>query len=299
MDFLRAHAAKIAIAIVTLFVVLLLGEQLIVNRSQRMNTDVSASSSSQQSGDASPASANTSAPSVATIPTYGIEVVRSIPHDSHAFTEGLLFHNGDLYESTGLHGQSSLRKLDPQTGKILKRLNIDAAYFGEGIVIVKDKIYQLTYQTGIGFVYDLKTFEQVRTFSYFGEGWGLTYNGESIIMSDGTSSLRFLDPDSLLIRKMLTITANGVPVKNLNELEIINGELWANVWQTDSIARINLQTGVVTGWIDCSSLLTPEERSGIDVLNGIAYDAKRDVILLGWKNCSKMFEVRLKSKEKM
>lgn len=299
MDFLRAHAAKIAIAIVTLFVVLLLGEQLIVNRSHRMNTDVSASSSSQQSGDASPASTNTSAPSVATIPTYGIEVVRSIPHDSHAFTEGLLFHNGDLYESTGLHGQSSLRKLDPQTGKILKRLNIDAAYFGEGIVIVKDKIYQLTYQTGIGFVYDLKTFEQVRTFSYFGEGWGLTYNGESIIMSDGTSSLRFLDPDSLLIRKMLTVTANGVPVKNLNELEIINGELWANVWQTDSIARINLQTGVVTGWIDCSSLLTPEERSGADVLNGIAYDAKRDVILLGWKNCSKMFEVRLKSKEKM
>ncbi len=299
MDFLRAHAAKIAIAIVTLFVVLLLGEQLIVNRSHRMNTDVSASSSSQQSGDASPASTNTSAPSVATIPTYGIEVIRSMPHDSHAFTEGLLFHNGDLYESTGLHGQSSLRKLDPQTGKILKRLNIDAAYFGEGIVIVKDKIYQLTYQTGIGFVYDLKTFEQVRTFSYFGEGWGLTYNGESIIMSDGTSSLRFLDPDSLLIRKMLTVTANGVPVKNLNELEIINGELWANVWQTDSIARINLQTGVVTGWIDCSFLLTPEERSQADVLNGIAYDAKRDVILLGWKNCSKMFEVRLKSKEKM
>lgn len=301
MDFLRAHAAKIAIAVVTLFVVLLLGEQLFVNRSRRMNTDISASTPNQNPTEpmANSTGAPTSSSPETALPTYSIEVVRTIPHDAHAFTEGILFHNGDLYESTGLHGQSSVRKLDPETGKLLKRLNIDAAYFGEGIVIVKDKLYQLTYQTGVGFVYDLKTFEQLRTFSYFGEGWGLTYDGEHIIMSDGTSSLRFLDPDSLLIRKMLTVTANGVPVKNLNELELIKGELWANVWQTDSIARINPTTGKVTGWIDCSGLLTPEERSNADVLNGIAYDAKRDIILLAWKNCSKMFEVRVKMKEKM
>jgi glutamine cyclotransferase len=301
MDFLRAHAAKIAIAVVTLFVVLLLGEQLFVNRSRRMNMDISASTANQNPNEpmANSTGAPTSSSPEAALPTYGIEIIRTIPHDAHAFTEGILFHNGDLYESTGLHGQSSVRKLDPETGKLLKRLNIDAAYFGEGIVIVKDKLYQLTYQTGVGFVYDLKTFEQLRTFSYFGEGWGLTYDGEHIIMSDGTSSLRFLDPDSLLIHKMLTVTANGAPVKNLNELELIKGELWANVWQTDSIARINPATGKVTGWIDCSGLLTPEERSNADLLNGIAYDAKRDIILLAWKNCSKMFEVRVKMKEKM
>jgi glutamine cyclotransferase len=299
MDFLRAHAAKIAIAIVTLFVVLLLGEQLIVNRSRPMNTDVSASSPSQQSGDVPPASTNTSAPSVATIPTYEIEIVRTIPHDTKAFTQGLAFFNGDLYESTGQYGSSSFRKLDAQTGKVLKKIGVDAAYFAEGMVVVAGKAYQLTWQSGIGFVYDIKSFQQLRTFSYFGEGWGLTYDGANMIMSDGTSSLRFLDSDSLLIRKMLTVTANGVPVKNLNELEVVNGELWANIWQTDSIARINLQTGNVLGWIDCSGLLAPQERTQADVLNGIAYDSKRNVLLLTGKNWPKMFEVRVKSKEKM
>lgn len=299
MDFLRAHAAKIAIAIVTLFVVLLLGEQLIVNRSRPMNTDVSASSSSQQSGDIPPANTNTSASAVATIPTYGIEIVRSIPHDTQAFTQGLAFFNGDLYESTGQYGSSSFRKLDAQTGKVLKKIGVDAAYFAEGMVVVAGKAYQLTWQSGIGFVYDIKSFQQLRTFSYFGEGWGLTYDGANMIMSDGTSSLRFLDSDSLLIRKMLTVTANGVPVKNLNELEVVNGELWANIWQTDSIARINLQTGNVLGWIDCSGLLAPQERAQADVLNGIAYDSKRNVLLITGKNWPKMFEVRVKSKEKM
>ena len=202
---------------------------------------------------------------------------------------------GNLWLAT----RAGLNHYDPQTGKVLKKVGVDAAYFAEGMVVVSGKAYQLTWQSGIGFVYDIKTFQQLRTFSYFGEGWGLTYDGKSMIMSDGTSSIRFLDPDSLLIRKMLTVTANGVPVKNLNELEIVNGELWANIWQTDSIARINPQTGVVLGWIDCSGLLTPQERSQADVLNGIAYDSKREVLLLTGKNWSKMFEVRVKSKEKM
>lgn len=298
MDFLRTHAAKIAIAIVTLFVVLLLGEQLIVNRSSRMNTDIPANTPAQQADDAS-VTTNTPPPATAPLPTYGIEVIRTIPHDTQAFTQGLAFFNGDLYESTGQYGTSSFRKLDPQTGKVLKKVGVDAAYFAEGMVVVGGKAYQLTWQSGIGFVYDIKTFQQLRTFSYFGEGWGLTYDGKSMIMSDGTSSIRFLDPDSLLIRKMLTVTANGVPVKNLNELEVVNGELWANIWQTDSIARINPQTGNVLGWIDCSGLLTPQERSQADVLNGIAYDSKRDVLLLTGKNWSKMFEVRVKNKEKM
>jgi glutamine cyclotransferase len=236
---------------------------------------------------------------VATIPTYGIEIVRTIPHDTQAFTQGLAFFNGDLYESTGQYGSSSFRKLDAQTGKVLKKTGVDAAYFAEGMVVVAGKAYQLTWQSGIGFVYDIKSFQQLRTFSYFGEGWGLTYDGANMIMSDGTSSLRFLDPDSLLIRRMLTVTANGVPVKNLNELEVVNGEIWANIWQTDSIARINLQTGNVLGWIDCSGLLAQQERAQADVLNGIAYDSKRNVLLITGKNWPKMFEVRVKSKEKM
>ncbi len=298
MDFLRTHAAKIAIAVVTLFVVLLLGEQLMVNRSRRMNTDsVSPETASQAANTAT----NNAAPPQPqeTIPTYTVEVLRTIPHDTGAFTQGLAFDNGDLYESTGQYGSSSLRKLDPQSGKVLKKALVDAAYFAEGMVVVGGKAYQLTWQGGIGFIYDVQSFRQLRTFSYFGEGWGLTFDGEHLIMSDGTSNLRILDRDSLLIRRMLTVTDNGAPVKNLNELEVVKGEIWANIWQTDSIARINPQTGSVIGWIDCSGLLTPEERSNADVLNGIAYDAKRDVLLLTGKNWSKMFEVRVKIKEKM
>ncbi|MCU0424743.1 MAG: glutaminyl-peptide cyclotransferase [Candidatus Kapabacteria bacterium] len=300
MEFLRAHAAKIAIGIVTLFIVLIVGEQLISNRTNRMNTSVSdtppSETTSREAASSSPASTPVSE---AQIPVYSVEVLRTIPHDTQAFTQGLAFDNGELYESTGQYGSSSLRKLDPQTGKVLKKASVDAAYFAEGMVVVGGKAYQLTWQSGIGFIYDSKTFRQERTFSYFGEGWGLSYDGESLIMSDGTSSLRFLDVDSLLIRKMLPVTANGVLVKNLNELEVVKGEIWANIWQTDSIARINPQTGKVVGWIDCTGLLTPEERANADVLNGIAYDAKRDVLLITGKNWSKMFEVRVKLKEKM
>jgi glutaminyl-peptide cyclotransferase len=293
MEFIRKNAVLIALALVTLIGALLFARQctsdhISSSQSQTMTTPTTEK----------PAETSVQAQSEASkLPVYTYDILRTIPHDAEAFTEGLLFHDGDLYESTGLYGKSSIRKLDPNTGRVLKRLSLDEAYFGEGIVIVADKLYQLTYQAGIGFVYDLKSFRQLRTFSYFGEGWGLTYNGEHIIMSDGTSSLRFLDPDSLLIQKMLAVTSNGVPVRNLNELEMVNGELWANVWQTDSIARINPSTGAVTGWINCAGLLatlTAEERANADVLNGIAYDPKRDVVLLTIKNCSKMFEVRIR-----
>ena len=184
MEFLRAHAAKIAIGIVTLFVVLIVGEQLIVNRSNRMDTSVS----DNRSTDASSPNAALSEPATTpiaqeVISTYVVEVLRTIPHDTQAFTQGLAFDNGDLYESTGQYGSSSLRKLDPQTGKVLKKVAVDAAYFAEGMVVVGGKAYQLTWQSGIGFIYDIKTFQQLRTFSYFGEGWGLTYDGENMIMA--------------------------------------------------------------------------------------------------------------------
>ncbi|TAE31198.1 MAG: glutaminyl-peptide cyclotransferase [Candidatus Kapaibacterium sp.] len=258
-----------------------------------MNTDASAKSNAPTGNTRS--NTSTAAPSEA-IPLYTYEVVKTIPHDTRAFTQGLAFYDGELLESTGQYGSSSLRRLDRATGKVLQRLNLDAAYFAEGMVAVQGKIYQLTWQAGIGFIYDAKTFRQLRTFSYFGEGWGLTYDGAEMIMSDGTSNLRFLDADSLLIRKMLSVTSNGAPVKNLNELEYVNGEIWANIWQTDSIARINPQTGKVTAWIDLSGLQTPEERANADVLNGIAFDSKREVLLVTGKNWSKLYEIRLKKK---
>jgi glutaminyl-peptide cyclotransferase len=308
MDFLRKHAPKIAIIVVVLVAVLLLSEQWMASRASRSNTsflnDMPANQtanlpSTTDSHDAStttPSGQSPASPVTETIAGYGVEIVKTVPHDTQAFTQGLAFYNGELFESTGQYGSSSLRKLDRTSGKVLKRLNMDAAYFAEGMVVVKGKAYQLTWQSGIGFIYDAKTFQQLRTFSYFGEGWGITYDGEQMIMSDGTSNLRFLDSDSLLIRKMLPVTSNGAPVKNLNELEWVNGEIWANVWQTDSIARINPQTGKVTGWIDLTGLQTPAERASADVLNGIAYDKERNVLLVTGKNWSKMYEVKVQKK---
>jgi glutaminyl-peptide cyclotransferase len=312
MDFLRKHAPKIAIIVVVLVAVLLLSEQWMASRTNRSNTsflnDMPANQPANQPANAPSATdsrdASTSAssgqsptsPVIEAITSYGVEIVKTVPHDTQAFTQGLAFYNGELFESTGQYGSSSLRKLDRASGKVLKRLNMDAAYFAEGMVVVKGKAYQLTWQSGIGFIYDAKTFQQLRTFSYFGEGWGITYDGEQMIMSDGTSNLRFLDADSLLIRKMLPVSSNGAPVKNLNELEWVNGEIWANVWQTDSIARINPQTGKVTGWIDLTGLQTPAERASADVLNGIAYDKERNVLLVTGKNWSKMYEVKVQKK---
>jgi glutamine cyclotransferase len=292
MEFLRTHAGKIAGAVLLVFVILLLSERYMANNTSRYGASPSSVGEAGNSSSSEiPTSAYSGGVSTA-LPIAEPEVLRAIPHDAQSFTQGLAFYNGALYESAGQYGMSSLRQIDPQTGKVLKKLNLDDAYFAEGLAVVKGKAYQLTWQSGIGFIYDITSFRQLRTFSYFGEGWGLTYDGEHLIMSDGTSSLRFLDPDSLLIRKMLTVTVAGVPLKNLNELEMVGGELWANVWQTDSIARIDLKTGSVVGWINCAALLAPEERSRADVLNGIAFDEKRNILLITGKNWSKMFEVR-------
>ncbi|MCS6808767.1 MAG: glutaminyl-peptide cyclotransferase [Bacteroidota bacterium] len=303
MKLLRTHAAKVSLSIGAVGILLIgvLGQHIVQRCAQSSDTSYQPTHhlDSTRVTQPHPTTYHSRISDTMSIPVYTVEVLRTIPHDAQAFTQGLAFSEGELYESTGQYGASSLRKVDPETGKVLKKLVIDEAYFAEGVVVVQGKVYQLTWQSGIGFVYDAKTFRQLRTFSYFGEGWGLTYDGEHMIMSDGTSGLRLLDPDSLMVRKMLYVTANGVPVKNLNELEVVKGEIWANVWQTDSIARISPLTGHVIGWIDCSGLLTPEERSRADVLNGIAYNSAKDIILLTGKNWSKMFEVRVKIKEKM
>ncbi|MCS6845006.1 MAG: glutaminyl-peptide cyclotransferase [Caldilineales bacterium] len=216
----------------------------------------------------------TAAQAIAAI-TYTYRVLNRFPHDPRAFTQGLVYLDGVFYESTGLRGQSTVRIVDPPTGQVLQQVALPEPYFGEGIAVLGDRLYQLTWQEGTGFVYDRHTLAPLGTWSYPGEGWGLTTDGNRLIMSDGSHQLRILDPATLQeIERLAVVDAFGQPVVRLNELEHIEGEVWANVWQTDLIARVDLATGRVAGWVDLSGLLPPEERTQpVDVLNGIAYDA--------------------------
>lgn len=225
---------------------------------------------------------------------YGYEVVAAHPHDPGAFTQGLLVRNGEFLESTGLFGQSSLRDVEIATGRVLKKVPLAPAYFGEGLAVIGSRAYQLTWQNHVGFVYDADTFELLRPFSYEGEGWGLTTDGKSLIMSDGTDRIRFLDPENFKVTRTIDVTNAGKPVVRLNELEWIDGEIFANLWQTDEIVRIDPTTGHVRGTIDFTGLLSPLERTpDTDVLNGIAYDPATDRLFITGKRWSKIFEVRL------
>jgi glutamine cyclotransferase len=223
----------------------------------------------------------------------GYTIVHTYPHDPDAFTQGLVYDNGYLYEGTGLDGRSSLRKVELSTGKVLQHIELPAGYFGEGIVLWKDKVIQLTWKSKIGFVYDRDTFRQLRTFTYSREGWGITHDGKRLIMSDGSSSLFFWDPETLKETGHLDVDDKGRPVSNLNELEYIRGEIYANIWQTDRIARISPTTGHVLGWIELPGLLTDRERSQSDVLNGIAYDAKSRRLFVTGKLWPKLFEIQV------
>ena len=227
-------------------------------------------------------------------PIYDVHVVKTYPHDREAFTQGLVFRDGHLYESTGLNGRSSVRKVDLETGRVLKQHSVDPAHFAEGLTDWKDSLIQLTWRTQTGFVYGLGDFEQRRTFRYDGEGWGLTHDGKRLIMSDGTSALRFLDPETLKETGRIDVNVNGRPLNGLNELEYVKGRVLANVWPTDHIVMIDLATGAVTGQMEVIGLLTEADRKQpVDVLNGIAYDAKGDRLFITGKWWPKLFEVRL------
>jgi glutamine cyclotransferase len=249
---------------------------------------------------AAAASAGAGASAVAAVPvvaTYGYQVVDVRPHDPGAFTQGLVFLQGVLFESTGLNGHSSLRRVDLQTGRVLQKIDVSAQYFAEGMTILDGKIYQLTWQSQKGFVYDLETFALKREFTYTGEGWGLTTDGHSLIMSDGTNQIRFLDPATFRVTRTIQVLDHGAPLPRLNELEYVKGEIYANIWQTQSVARINPADGTVTGMIDFSGLLAPSDyRTNTDVLNGIAYDPAGDRLFVTGKNWPKLFEVRLHPK---
>ncbi len=232
----------------------------------------------------------------AAVPVYGFEIVRAYPHDVHAFTEGLLFLNGFLYESTGLEKHSSIRKVRLENGEVLQKIRIPPQYFGEGLVVWQQRLISLTWKSHVGFVFDLATLQLQKRFHYPGEGWALTQDGRRIIMSDGTADLRFLDPQSLQETGRIRVSLEGKPIDNVNELEWVKGEIYANVWRTNWLLRINPDSGQVVGLINLSGLLPASEQvpGQTDVLNGIAYDAARDRLFVTGKNWPKLFEIRLK-----
>lgn len=239
-----------------------------------------------------PAAQQSATPTPA-VPVIPYDVVRSYPHDPEAFTQGLIYRDGFLYESTGLNGRSSLRKVRLETGEVVQRVRVDTRYFAEGLTDWGNRLVQLTYQTNVAFVYDLTTFRVQDTFTYAGEGWGLARDATRLIMSDGTSSLRFLDPASYRETARVTVTADGRPLERLNELEVVNGQVYANIWLTNRIALIDLPSGRVTGWLDLTGLL-PAGSAGHDVLNGIAHDAARDRLFVTGKLWPRLFEIRLR-----
>ncbi len=231
-------------------------------------------------------------------PTFGFEVIHAYPHDPNAFTQGLIFLDGTLYESTGLNGRSTVRKVQLETGKVLQQAVVDSVYFAEGMTNWGPDLIQLTYKNQRGFVYDRASFKIKQRFSYEGEGWGLTQDGKRLIMSDGSAQLRFIDPVSLQETGRVTVKDGARPVTELNELEFVHGEILANIWMTDRIARISPATGQVTGWIDLKGLMKSSELSSLDaVLNGIAYDPAGDRLFVTGKLWPKLFEIKLVPKK--
>lgn len=230
----------------------------------------------------------------------GYRIVNTYPHDRNAFTQGLVFVDGHLYESTGRDGHSSLRMVDLATGRVLQDAPLKQKYFAEGLTNWGSTLVQLTWLSHIGFVYDRFSFRQLRTFNYKYEGWGLTQDGENLIESDGSTTLRFLDPATFHEVRRIEVTDHGKPVRELNELEFIHGEIYANVWHTDRIARISPATGQVLGWIDLTGLLPPDQHPGPEgVLNGIAYDAAHDRLFVTGKLWPLLFEIKIVPEKSM
>ncbi len=227
------------------------------------------------------------------IPVLTVKLVRTYPHDPHAFTQGLEYYRGYLYESTGIAGQSTLRKVVLESGQVIQKVSVPPEYFGEGLTIFHDKIYQLTWLSKKGFIYDLRTFRQVGEFPYDSEGWGLTHDDKSLIMSDGTNKIRYIDPVSFAVTRTIELYAEGQGVVNLNELEYVKGEILANIWHSTRIARVDPRSAQVVAWIDLSSIVAKEPHREEEVLNGIAYVKSADRLFVTGKNWSKLFEIKL------
>lgn len=247
------------------------------------------------SGAASAAAAGVPQPAAAAVRPVEHLVVKVLsvrPHDATAFTQGLVWDHGTLYESAGLYGRSSLREVDPKTGAVRRQVSVPQGFFAEGLAQVGQRLIQLTWKEGVAFVYDVRTFEHAGELHYEGEGWGLCYDGHRLVMSDGSDRLTFRDPHTFAVVGSVAVRQEGMPVHELNELECVDGAVWSNVWQTDEILRIDPQSGQVTAVVDARNLLSPEERTYADVLNGIAWDAVAKTFLITGKLWPKMFEVR-------
>jgi glutamine cyclotransferase len=228
-------------------------------------------------------------------PVYGYEVVNKYPHDRGAFTQGLTFDGDVFYEGTGRHGKSQLRRVELETGKVKRAIPLPQKFFGEGIAVLGDRIYQLTWKSGTGFIYDKKTLKRLGTFRYAGQGWGLTTDGRHLILSDGTPLIRYIDPNTFKEVARIRVTSQRRTVKDINELEYIGGEIFANIWKENRIARIAPATGQIVGWIDLNGLLALRHRRPLQDmhLNGIAYDAANDRLFVTGKNWPFMFQIKL------
>ena len=232
------------------------------------------------------------------VKTYGFKVEETLPHDVAAYTQGLFFHEGELYESAGQYGESNFRKVELKTGRVQKRINFESRYFAEGSCVLNGRLYVLTWQEKECFVYDMKTWNRLGTLRYMGEGWGLTTDGKSLIMSDGTSTLTFRNPETFAVERSVSVTLRGQKVAYLNELEYIKGEIWANVYGTDQIIRIDPETGVVRAVINLKGILPQALRKPrTDVLNGIAYDERNGSVYVTGKYWPKMYRITLVEKK--
>jgi glutamine cyclotransferase len=237
----------------------------------------------------------TAAPASGPTPKYGYRIVNIFPHDSNAFTQGLILMDGKLLESTGQEGFSSLRRVELESGKVLKKVDVPEPYFAEGLASLNGKLYQLTWQHNLGFIYDAQTFDRLGEFNYQGEGWGLTTDGQSLILSDGTPQIRFIDPAGFRVTRTITVTDGSAPIRELNELEYVNGEIYANVWHDNRIAAIDPQSGHVKAWIDLTGLMPEGELQDPEaVLNGIAYDQASDKLIVTGKLWPSVFEIKVK-----
>jgi glutamine cyclotransferase len=232
-------------------------------------------------------------PSVSPAQTYTYSIVHTYPHSSDAFTEGLAYADGVLYESTGLYGSSTLRKVDLETGTILQEVALPNQFFGEGITLMNDTIVQLTWQEQTAFVYDQATLELKRNFTYAAEGWGLTFDGTRLIMSDGSDKLVFLDPATFQKMRQVQAKDGNASVSSINEIEYVNGYVYANVWKQQRIAVINPQTGIVKAWIDLTGIENSANLNGEDVLNGIAYDSQGDRLFVTGKRWPNLYEIKI------
>lgn len=258
-----------------------------------------AETSNGQRANRSSASQNTNASTFAATPTYTYEVVNIWPHDPTAFTQGLIFHEGFLLESTGQYGESSLRKVELKTGKVSKRISVPGQFFAEGLTLLRGKLFQLTWTERKGFIYDPDTLQLQDSFSYGGEGWGLTDDGDSLIMSDGTHQLRFIDPLTFQVEKTVDVFDEGQPLRELNELEFVDGEIFANIWHRDEIVRLDPQSGKILGRIDLKGLLPLDgrQRNPEAVLNGIAFDEVGKRLFVTGKLWPSVFEIKIKERK--